>query len=217
MSIKFKLPVNSRVRLKDDRADVYTFAVAGSEGIVRARRPDDMGAFPMVYIEWDHEHWTYNGESNGWTFEDHFELVENNMPEKPDRDEALRTAAEAILAAIGDDQDNSSEPEEEAPAQDEEEPAFQHSPDYEGIVEKALDFLTTSAEAFIIIGVEKIDHPFRQDDDDVADHVLVPRVYSSYRDDEAGILVETQMAALVANVMQGQAAELIHHRRKKDQ
>ncbi len=104
MGVKFCIPIGTRVRLKSDRADVYPFAVAGSEGVIKARRSDDMRAFPMVFIEWDHDHWTYNGEQHGWTFEDHFEPVKDSkMPEKkPDRDEALRNAAEALLAAIGD-------------------------------------------------------------------------------------------------------------------
>src|ERR1700694_5904746 len=73
---------NRRVRLREDKADVYTKAYAGSEATIR-ELGIDVGDFPMVFVEWDKKHWLYNGESDMWTFESHFDPVEEvTMPEK---------------------------------------------------------------------------------------------------------------------------------------
>src|SRR3954466_5189582 len=78
-----KVHENERVKLKSDGQDaLYAFACAGSEGWVRNLDHDKLG-YPMVYIEWDKDHWAYNGEPDRWAFEAHFDKVDNKMSDTP--------------------------------------------------------------------------------------------------------------------------------------
>jgi hypothetical protein len=75
------IPVGSYVELKEGREDVYLLAQAGSRAWVRDHRADSMG-FMMVFVEWDSEHWTWNGEEDGWTFESHWRVLESPKEEE---------------------------------------------------------------------------------------------------------------------------------------
>ncbi len=74
-----EFPDGSYVELLPGCEEVYTAAVAGSRGWIRARKDDDY-EYGKVYVEWDKEHWRFNGEPDGWTFASHFRLA----PEEPD-------------------------------------------------------------------------------------------------------------------------------------
>ena len=69
-----------KVELVPGAETVYPRALAGMQGIVRGTKDDDFG-FPQAFIEWDKNHWRYNGEQDGWTFASHFRPVENEEPE----------------------------------------------------------------------------------------------------------------------------------------
>lgn len=77
------IPLHSRVALVDGAESVYAFALAGTEGWVRDRKKDEDG-FEMVKVEWDRDHWRYNGQPDCWTFTDHFKVV--GPPEPFDED-----------------------------------------------------------------------------------------------------------------------------------
>src|SRR3954469_9770081 len=112
-------PLHTRVALKDGADNVYLLALAGTEGWVRGHREDDDG-FRMVAIEWDKEHWRYNGQPDGWSFADHFkaigppespqeapEMSEDELPEpRPlddDVDEYIEQISQAMEAASESD------------------------------------------------------------------------------------------------------------------
>src|SRR5271165_7482108 len=85
MDTAYRIPLNSRVSLRDGiDSDLYRgYSCTGNEGWIRNHRTDEHGYF-QVLIEWDHDHWAYNGAPNCWTWEDHFDLVEEpKMPEMP--------------------------------------------------------------------------------------------------------------------------------------
>lgn len=73
------LPIGTYVELIPGRETVYQHAVAGSRGWVRAVEVDEYD-FEKVFIEWDKDHWRYDGELDMWTFADHF------MPASKDPD-----------------------------------------------------------------------------------------------------------------------------------
>src|SRR3954467_9670267 len=78
-----------RVRIKDDVTHMYPMARVYSEGVVGDRTHDNLG-YPMIFIEWDKDHWAYSGEEDRWVLEAHFDKVEESkMEEKPDIVEAL--------------------------------------------------------------------------------------------------------------------------------
>jgi hypothetical protein len=83
-----KVHENERVKLKSDGQDaLYAFACAGSEGWVRKLDHDKLG-YPMIFVEWDKDHWAYNGEPDKWVMEAHFDKIEdeNKMAETPTPD-----------------------------------------------------------------------------------------------------------------------------------
>lgn len=80
-----------RVRLRGsvDSSFYGGYACVGNEGKITKRRKDPYD-LPQVFIEWDTNHWSYNGAPNCWTFEEHFDLVGKNeemdMADKPDKE-----------------------------------------------------------------------------------------------------------------------------------
>src|SRR5436190_12058316 len=99
--VDFRLPINSRVKLKDgiDPALYKGYSCTGNEGWIRNRR-QEMG-YPQVLIEWDRNHWSYNGAPNCWTWEDHFDLIEGNMAEnKKTQEEKVRQITEGFVKAL---------------------------------------------------------------------------------------------------------------------
>lgn len=75
------IEIGAKVELLPGRDEVYRYAVSGSRGIVTKQKIDDYG-FPMIYIEWDKDHWRFNGEPDGWTFASHFQVIEDPEPEE---------------------------------------------------------------------------------------------------------------------------------------
>lgn len=66
------------VELVPGAETVYPRALAGMRGIVRGLKDDDGYGFPQAFIEWDKQHWRYNGEKDGWTYASHFRPVEGD-------------------------------------------------------------------------------------------------------------------------------------------
>lgn len=70
-----KLEIGMRVELLPGREDVYDLAYPASRGVVRGIREDSYG-YAQIYIDWDKDHWRYNGEEDLWTFASHFRPAE---------------------------------------------------------------------------------------------------------------------------------------------
>ena len=77
MMTEFPIQKGDRVRIKDyvDPSLYYGFTTMFNEAWVKDVKEDRWG-MPMVQIEWDQNHWSYNGAPNGWTFAEHFEKVQ---------------------------------------------------------------------------------------------------------------------------------------------
>jgi hypothetical protein len=71
-----ELEIDDRVELIPGKDEVYEFAVAGAQGRIIGKKDED--GFPMVFIEWDENHWRYTGEPDCWTFESHFRPAEES-------------------------------------------------------------------------------------------------------------------------------------------
>lgn len=169
-----RLKKDQRVRLKKDGQDnIYAYAASGSEGWVRKLDHDNVG-FPMVFIEWDTDHWAYNGEKNQWTLEDHFEPVEDTMG----NEDQFREFQEFL--AWKENQGKS----EDKPSED-----TQKALDYDKEIESALEF-AKNANAFLLIAVES----------DIGSDTPAfnPKVFNFYKDEATGLILESQLAQLVA-------------------
>lgn len=64
-----------KVELLAGKESVYPRALLNSRGTVHRTKVDEDG-FEQVYVVWDREEWRYNGEKDGWTFADHFRVIE---------------------------------------------------------------------------------------------------------------------------------------------
>lgn len=144
----------------------------------------------MVYIEWDQEHWTYNGEKDQWTFEDHFEAVEEDMAEKKEEQaDALRAFAKAFGVDLdGDSEEPESTPETTPEASNDGYPSQER---YLKILEAATG-AAQGAQGFLLITLTQQNHP------ELNVPVLVPTVMNSYQSEEVAVLLESQLPKIAA-------------------
>jgi hypothetical protein len=179
MVTEFRFKPGQRVRLKDQPAEVYPLAYVGSEGIVKKCEMDELGHHPMIYIEWDKDHWTYNGEKDMLTFEEHFEPVEG-VESVSDRD--LLESLEKFLRDY-----------REGRSEEEEEPTEELLAEDRAEALAAIEDYLQNSEAFLVIGVTRETHP------ELKKPMLMADIVRFYGTDEAGLLLESQLSQFIAN------------------
>lgn len=200
----------ARVRLRGtvDPSIYGDYACTGNEGVIEDRRKDRYG-LPEVYIQWDKNHWAYNGVMDCWTFEDHFELVEDKMASKEDQvQKLLSMLAEGLTHIVGDEA-----PEEEKPTErmrnrllDAMQPFQQEESRENEEFTHALEAATAKlgeSEAFIIIGLDHNDHP------QAPQGILEPYAMGYSKSSESEILLTAHMARVAANAHQNLAIEMV--------
>lgn len=196
----------TRVRLRDtiDFSSFYNgYACSGNEGWVRKRRQDNMG-FTQVYIEWDKDNWSYNGAPDGWTWEDHFDIIE-----EPPMEENSTNPGDALKRAFSDFIDTVS-------GQQPEKPVVVSEPDGPNpeMVKEVMDSeralaqkealdLMNNAESFIVVTVQRHDHP------EYKDGVLAPHLRTFYGSHETQIMLNLQFAGLATKAHHDLAAHVI--------
>jgi hypothetical protein len=170
------LRINQRVRLKLEGQDaLYKFACAGSEGWVRKQKYDELG-YPKVFIEWDKDHWAYNGEKDQWVLEAHFEPVKGeNMSDDLDTFQMFQKFQQFLASQNGE-----SVPEEST------EPTVDQR--YADALTKANE-IAAEADAFLTIAVTR-----KPTEDGVP--ALMPIVVNGYKNDESALVLELQLARL---------------------
>src|SRR5271169_6004254 len=100
-----RFKVNTRVRLRDGVDSVFFggYSRSGNEGWIRKRKRDRYG-FPEVLVEWDKDHWNYNGQPDCWSMEGQFEAAKEIIMEVPNpnqsRDEKVRDLTEKFIGAL---------------------------------------------------------------------------------------------------------------------
>lgn len=183
--------INQRVRLKGDGQDqIYPMAPAGSEGWVRKQEFDSAG-YPMVYIEWDRDHWTYNGEKDVWTFDSHFEPLKDvtmskdtSQPDFGEFLEFMRRQYEEFNKSTNDEDLETGKAEKiEKPKDDE----TVTQEEYNAVLAAATEAATV-ADGFLMIAISK--------DEDAGRPMLVPFLIKAYKSTEAGLLAESQLSHL---------------------
>ena len=173
-----KLRRGQRVRLKKDGQDaLYEFAAAGSEGWVRQIKHDSYG-YPTVFIEWDKDHWTYNGEPDRWALEAHFDPVEGDKMSDANKDilgglspEEFANAFVKFLTSQQAPDTGEGQPENDAVT--------------EQRVRDSSAELVKDADSFVLVATVR---------NSAGD--LIPRVAQYYRSPEGGVLVELHVSKL---------------------
>lgn len=173
------IPLGSRVALKDGMDSVYLFALPQAEGWVRDRKTDGDG-FDLVFVEWDKDHWRYNGQKDGWTFQEHFDVKERaeEKAEQPDLEELL-----AQIQAVPRD-----------PSDDEAEEFFDE-------LSEAFDH-AAEGEGYFIIVIRR-----KQTDEG---EVLYPEIFAGTLSDEAGLLMDAQVAQIASASYQEMMVKLVN-------
>lgn len=188
-----KYDKDQRVKLLGDPSNLYPLAGVGSEGWVRRLDHDSLG-YPIIYVEWDKDHWTYNGERDEWTLEAHFEAVkEEEMAEPKKDDDPLQRLLEEALKG------------EQSPTKDRNVIRTMMEsvkwPSKHALTETLTEAArqATNDEAFMLITVHKDE-----------DGNLIPTIASCFTSPESAILLEAQLSRLAAIAHSDLAGNMIH-------
>lgn len=163
------------VRLKDGFDDMYDWARVGAQGRVKDVTFESQG-YPLAYIEWDKDHWTYEGQEDGWFFQSHFKVVEDSTVNEEIDPKLLAQIVKAIKAAQGEDT-AAPEPEEDKQAE------------YVKAIELAKSELEDT-EAFALITVTRKMH-------ESGVPVLIPSVVSYAKGQTGVVAVHNQLAVMM--------------------
>lgn len=174
------------VRLKDGCDDVYEWAPVGSQGRVKEVNYDSLG-YPMAFVEWDKDHWAYNGEKDGWAFQSHFEPVGESMAENDEIEDKIAglspedaTKLFAVLKSMGLIDDISDDIEEGDPEPEDTEAYHQLVTSAAAEAEESDAFITMVIKRVEVEGVPS----------------LVPVIFSQSKTQEGLLALEAQMSVL---------------------
>jgi hypothetical protein len=202
-----------RIRKDVDPSLYHGMLTIGNEGIIRQVREDRFG-LPQVWIEWDKNHWTYNGAPDGWTFEEHFDIIntenkKDNMSSDKANKQALAAKFAKLFTELFDDESDASG------ARVEDVPTVGTSEDLRAELETsdsisdrtaiiaAVHEILSEAEAFMVIGVQRMDHPKSQKG------MMVPFALSYADNFVAELLTAVHMSSLTTQSYQELALRAI--------
>ena len=218
LSPEKQFPIGTRVRLKDgvDPSFYNGFSRTGNEGWIRKRKRDRYG-YPQIYVEWDHDSWSYNGTEDGWTWQGQFEAAEeiemdeSAQPNQKELEERVRGITENFVAAIFGTLGAAGQA--EAPPTELSSP--DDAPDPEDNSDKWDDLLTEAGEslakspAYLLIALEYAEVSN-------APPMIIPRVFHGARDPEYALIVQSQLAHVVASFQDATIAAVIEQRAAND-
>lgn len=184
--------VNQRVRLKSDGQDsLYVAAFSGGEGWVRKQDHDSHG-YPIVYIEWDKDHWTYSGEPDKWALDAHFEPVEESTVGE---DKQIPEELQGLFLKLLEEYQNSQKDKVEST------PAEAEGLEYKTLLAEAYE-AAKEAEAFLVIAVG--------DGGEIDGYpAFLPMVFSNYKNEDVGAILESYLAMILAKGYYGRVADII--------
>lgn len=188
-----EIPQHSRVALKNGTESVYTFCLAGSEGWARDSKTDDDG-FKLLLIEWDKDHWRYNGQPDGYSFASHFKVIGPPEPPVMEEDEEVDTGDEPearievanFLAQIKADM---SEPSE----------ADSYMEELSDAMESA-----SESEGFVMFTVKRSINP-----DNPNEVLFAPEIHSATLSEEARLILDVQLAECASQSYQDMISHLM--------
>lgn len=180
----FQTSLNQYVRLKMDGQDaLYPFAGAGSPGWVRKQQHDRLG-YPQVFIEWDKNHWSYNGEPDKWAMEAHFEPLENAPMSDQSQNQPTPENMAQMFAAFQQFMADQSQ----QPAQQETNDTL--AEDYKKSIETVIELLN-EADSYIVITTTRVERDGRPP-------AITPRAINFYKSVEGGMIAELQLSKMAA-------------------
>jgi hypothetical protein len=192
------IDLHSRVALKDGADSVYAFALAGTEGWVREVKEDEHG-FEMVKVEWDKDHWRYNGQPDGWTFASHFKVV--GPPEEPALEEEEEAPLPPGIEFIAETPDEISM--NTAPASEEQVDRYMEA------ISEAMEAASES-EGFMMIAIRRVPDP---ENPGVTNYI--PTIIMSALSQQAALLLDIQLAECASSSYEEMVMQLIEQLKRQ--
>lgn len=203
---EFQFPLHGRVRLRDGIGPEFYggWARTGNEGWITDRRKDHHN-LPEVFVKWDEAHWAYNRQPDCWTYEEHFDLVEEPMSED-NQDNALEQVTTAFVGALRDIMSSrpGEPPQLVSPVEEAAQGASARTAEYVESVNQVVQALQDS-EAFAIISVSRKPNP------NAPAGQLTALALGDAMTPEAEALVGAQLSALATRYHNDTALMLIGH------
>jgi hypothetical protein len=190
---EYRTKINQRVVIRDAATHMYPMARAYNEGWVRRQQHDHLG-YPLIYVEWDKDHWAYSGEEDRWVLEAHFDPVEDSMAEDKYNNllKALADLVANIQAEPGD------EPEDQTGPDELEEKDKELT--YEYVLQRGAEAaLAGSAYLLFVAHKEELN----------GHEVTIPILFMHSKDDEGALMVESAAADHVAHTAQRMIQDLL--------
>ncbi len=199
---------NTRVKLRDgiDPTFYNGYSRVGNEGWIRKRKLDKHG-YPQVFIEWDRNHWAYNGQQDGWTWENHFDSVGGEdmgetPKQEPEFEENVRNITEtfikSLFGALGVRSEPADDPDTVSiPLNDE----IDDPDNWEDLAADAAQAIQQSP-AYIVIALEPLTTPGAPD-------MMLPRVFCAARQEEYKLIAQSQLAHVLAAMQDDTIADVL--------
>jgi hypothetical protein len=176
---------DQRVVIKDSATHMYPMARAYNEGWVRRQQHDHLG-YPLVYVEWDKDHWAYSGEEDRWVLEAHFDPVEDSMA-----DDKYNNLLKALADVVANAQSEQGEG-QPSPVPDELEEKDKEFT-YEYVLQRGFE-AALAGSGFLLFVAHK---------EELNGHeVTIPILFMHSKDDEGALLVDAAAADHVAHSAQ---------------
>lgn len=194
---RFRFKEGERVKLRGDVHPVFYqgYGCVGNEGWVKARRLDNFG-YPQIFVQWDSDHWSWNGTPDMWTWEGHFDKVDESMSEEEDRSLA-KDLIEFLQTRVREPESTPAPKNELERAQDE-----SRLGDYKKSLAEAME-AASRGEAFAIVTVVRREH------EGAPGGILMPLAFVENKTPEAGILVNNQISTMAAQSHEAMALAIL--------
>lgn len=173
---------------------MYPMARAYNEGWVRRQQHDHLG-YPLIYVEWDKDHWAYSGEEDRWVLEAHFDPVEDSMAE--DKYNNLLKALADVVAKAQSDEAPKSEPVPDDLEEKDKELT------YEYVLQRGFE-AAAKGSGYLLFVAHKEELQGQE--------VVIPILFMHSKDDEGALLVDTAAADHVAHVAQRMIQDALRDR-----
>jgi hypothetical protein len=212
--------IDTRVKLREgvDPGLYNGFSRVGNEGWIRKRKRDRYG-YPQVLIEWDKDHWAYNGQEDGWTWEGQFEAVEENQmaegqpTNSTDREQHVREITEnfvqALFGAMGPSAAQVERPPADITAQPQVEEPEPEEDKWEDLAKEAGEIVAASP-AYLVIALEHVETPD-------APPMIIPRTFHAARKPEFELIVQSHLGHVLAALQDSSIADLLKLQQTDDE